>query len=245
MAISQHTRKALWALSNNRCARCEAILVRAPEADGDVHAIVGQECHIVARSLAGPRGEAEPRGDLDGIDNLILLCANCHVVVDAQPERWTPKALRALKRDHGQKAADAPAAPSPFSIKLLGRDKPLALQRLRTGDDLLALLDGALSRVHDTPSGMSAIQREKVGAFLDNAFDWAEALDVMGPSAELEAGAQLQGELDDLAFEGMLVYGTIRKLVLRAADENVETPWPEAVIRVVHEHEARVTADAA
>jgi HNH endonuclease len=239
VAITAHTRKVLWALSNNQCARCEAILVRTPEADGDVHAIVGQECHIVARSLAGPRGEAEPRGEVDGIDNLILLCANCHAVVDSQPEKWEPRALRALKRDHEQKVSRATPKPSPFSFEIRGREKPITINRLTTGDEILALLGRGYSRMHNTPPGMSSIQREKVGAFLQNAFDSSEIVNEIGPQGELEAGGQLQEELDDLAIEGIIIYGALRVLACRTAGEDADTPWPEAVIRVVHEHEVR------
>lgn len=216
------------------------ILVRAPEAEGDVHAIVGQECHIVARSLTGPRGEAEPRGEVDGIDNLILLCANCHAVVDSQPEKWTPDALRALKRDHEEKVSRATAkASSPFSFEIRGREKPITINRITTGDEFLSLLRRGYSRMHETPDGMTSIQREKVGAFLQNAFDWSEIVDEIGPQGELEAGGQLQEELDDLVAEAILVYGAVRVLRCRAAGEEADTPWPEAVIRVVHEHEAR------
>lgn len=240
MAITAHTRKVLWALSNNQCARCKAILVRAPEADGDTHAIVGQECHIVARSLSGPRGEAEPRGDIDGIDNLILLCANCHAVVDSQPEKWTPDGVRTLKRDHEQKMSRATSKPSsPFSFEIHGREKPITINRLTTGDEVLALLSRGYSRMHDTPPDMSSIQREKVGDFLQNAFDWSEVADEIGPRGELEAGGQLQEELDELAAEGILVYGALRVLRCRTANEEADTPWPEVVIRVVHDHEAR------
>jgi len=238
MAITVHARKVLWALSNNQCARCEAMLVRGPEADGDVHAIVGQECHIVARSLAGPRGEAEPRGGVDGIDNLILLCANCHAVVDGQLEKWTPEALRALKRDHEQKVSRAALPRSPFAFEIRGREKPITINRITTGDEFLSLLRRGYSRMHETPNGMTSIQREKVGAFLQNAFDWSEIVDEIGPQGELEAGGQLQEELDDLAVEGILVYGALRILACRTADEEASTPWPEAAIRVVHEHEA-------
>jgi HNH endonuclease len=240
MAITARTRKILWALSSNQCARCEAILIRAPEADGDVHAIVGQECHIVARSLAGPRGENEPRGDVDGIDNLILLCANCHAVVDGQPQKWTPDAVRALKRDHEQKVSGATAKPSsPLGFEIRGREKPITINRITTGDEFLSLLRRGYSRMHETPDDMTSIQREKVGAFLQNAFDWSEIVEEIGPQGELEAGGQLQEELDDLAVGGILVYGALRVLACRTAGDEADTPWPEAAIRVVHEHEAR------
>jgi hypothetical protein len=77
---------------------------------------------------------------------------------------------------------------------------------------------------------------------LQNAFDWSEIVDEIGPQGELEAGGQLQEELNDLAAEGILVYGALRVLVCRTAGEEADTPWPEAAIRVVHEHEALAPA---
>lgn len=101
MSVTDHTRKVLWAFSRNTCARCGLQLVRAPEVATDRHAIVGQECHIVARSVDGPRGlAAADVADLDGLDNLILLCASCHAIVDSQPARYSVDELRALKAKH-------------------------------------------------------------------------------------------------------------------------------------------------
>lgn len=69
--------------------------------DGDLrHAVVGQECHIVARSATGPRGTDGERDDLDGYTNLILLCATCHALVDSQPGTYTLDVLRRLKAKH-------------------------------------------------------------------------------------------------------------------------------------------------
>jgi hypothetical protein len=65
VAITAHTRKVLWSLSGNACARCDEPLVHAPEAADDVHAIVGRECHIVAGAPTGPRGRTGLRQDLD------------------------------------------------------------------------------------------------------------------------------------------------------------------------------------
>jgi 5-methylcytosine-specific restriction endonuclease McrA len=96
MAISAHTRKILWSFSGNACARCGTQLVTTPVAADDRHAIVGRECHIVAQAPSGPRGMSGPRQDLDDYENLILLCANCHAVVDWQPAQFPPEKLREL-----------------------------------------------------------------------------------------------------------------------------------------------------
>jgi hypothetical protein len=103
VAITDHTRKVLWSLSGNASARCDEPFVRAPEAAHDSHAIVGRERHVIARSAGGPRGGSGPRVALDAYENLILLCANCHAIVDAQPERFTPNEARRIEAEHESK----------------------------------------------------------------------------------------------------------------------------------------------
>ncbi len=187
MAISDRNRKILWALSGNACARCQAGLVQAPEAEGDIHAMVGQECHIVGRSFAGPRGEEDPNGTHDDLANLILLCANCHAIIDDQPQRWTSDALRRLKHDHEQRVAQ-PQASWTSGIKLQGRERPLRLGLVTSGDALLSTLGGAFSHINSTPDRMSTPQREVVGDFLQSLQDWSEAIHDIGPKRRMEAG---------------------------------------------------------
>ena len=238
MAITDHTRKVLWSLSGNACARCDAPLVRLPEAKGDVHAIVGRECHIVARSLTGPRGDAEPRGGIDDYKNLILLCANCHAVVDGQPERWTPDELRKMKREHEQKVAQR-SSPSTFpKVQMRGRERPLTLNKITSGDALVRMMDSTYSHMSEAPDGLSSNQRELVGDFLQSAQDWGECLGDIGPKGNMDAGQDLQDQIEALHEEGLLVYGTTRRMTL-ALSTGDESPWPESVVRVVHEHEAR------
>lgn len=116
MAIADKTRKILWALSGNRCARDWVHLIE-PGANLAPNAVVGEECHIVAREDDGPRGDPSyPRRLRDEIDNLILLCPTCHTIVDAQSAVYTVDRLRAMRADHeakverlisGHDAADA------------------------------------------------------------------------------------------------------------------------------------------
>ena len=60
---------------------------------------IGQAAHIVAHCEGGPRGGSSDLrpGELDRYPNLILLCANHHAEVDAQPETYTVDALRSWK----------------------------------------------------------------------------------------------------------------------------------------------------
>src|SRR5882672_2726342 len=78
---SRATVKRLFAHSGNRCAfpSCTTDLVQ-----GDV--IVGEICHIKAASPNGPRYDGDQSAkDRHSYDNLVLLCATHHTVIDADP----------------------------------------------------------------------------------------------------------------------------------------------------------------
>lgn len=99
MAISDRTRRILWSRSGNRCAICKTHLVEAGTDVADA-AVVGDECHIVARNTGGPRGGLIDAKLLDDVSNLILLCKTHHKLVDDQVEEYTPEALRSQRTEH-------------------------------------------------------------------------------------------------------------------------------------------------
>jgi hypothetical protein len=73
--------------------------------------IVGEICHIKARAPGGPRYDArQSTEDRHGYENLILLCANHHTVIDDDTEAYTTDRLVKMKRDHEQLAASMPSA---------------------------------------------------------------------------------------------------------------------------------------
>ena len=95
-------RDLLWRLSAFRCAypACQIELYRRGEA-GDRHANIGKMAHIFGHSEKGPR--PNPDGfteDTNKYENLILLCANHHDVVDRQTNTHTVSLLRQWKADH-------------------------------------------------------------------------------------------------------------------------------------------------
>jgi hypothetical protein len=63
----------------------------------------GEECHIVAQSPGGPR--AAEIADVDGYQNLILLCRKHHKQVDDQRAHFTVERLKEIKREHEQREA--------------------------------------------------------------------------------------------------------------------------------------------
>lgn len=62
---------------------------------------LAEVAHIVAASDEGPRGNEEVETEeLVGFDNLILLCPNCHTIVDRAPEDFSVEQMRQWKSDH-------------------------------------------------------------------------------------------------------------------------------------------------
>jgi len=102
MSISVKTRKMLWGRSGNICAMPECRLeLFVDETVTDDNSLIGEECHIIAQKPDSPRGDSSyPEEKLDCYNNLILLCANHHKIVDDQPNKYTVEFLKQLKIEH-------------------------------------------------------------------------------------------------------------------------------------------------
>jgi hypothetical protein len=63
-----------------------------------------EHAHIVAFSEAGPRGREGIRpSDIHSPDNLMLLCAECHKLIDDNPADYPRTVLEKYKRDHEER----------------------------------------------------------------------------------------------------------------------------------------------
>lgn len=59
----------------------------------------GEAAHIVAFRQAGPRGSEARPASINSIENLMLLCAECHHNIDTHPERYSRVELLEQKRE--------------------------------------------------------------------------------------------------------------------------------------------------
>lgn len=230
MPISDQTRKVLWGGSGHQCAKCKASLVAAPAAASRSYAIVGQECHIVARSAEGPRGNAGPRSGIDEPANLILLCANCHAVVDAQPEHFTVDELRKIKADH-EAEVQRRLAPEQPAIKIVGRDRPVTLELARNGDALMRIIGPSVAMRIGTPEPLSADERRAIGDFLRDCQDWSDIAADLGPAGVFDGAECLDQHISELLGLNLATYAGIQDLTLTGGVGGA-VPWPEAVIQI-------------
>ena len=102
MSISLKTHKMIWGRSGNMCSfpECKMQLV-VDETSTDDPSIIGEEAHIIARKVNGPRGKHPLKKEKrDKYDNLILLCSIHHKIVDDQEQKYTIEKLREYKNSH-------------------------------------------------------------------------------------------------------------------------------------------------
>ena len=60
--------------------------------------------HIIAQKDNGPRGNDQlPATQRDEYENIILLCPNCHTLVDKNPDQFPIEILQQWKIEHSQK----------------------------------------------------------------------------------------------------------------------------------------------
>jgi len=89
----------LWGRAAARCEMCNKPV--------SWHALtkesqnLGEAAHIVGFSKDGPRGEKHLSAELaKSIHNLMMLCRDCHKLVDSRAKTYTNARLRAMKREH-------------------------------------------------------------------------------------------------------------------------------------------------
>ncbi len=104
MAIGLSDAKILWGRAGGRCSNpdCRADVTKTLQ-DKSIH--YGEMAHVIANAAAGPRGDGE--GGNDTYENLILLCSNCHTLVDKAPESYSRDTLLAWKKDREDEVIQA------------------------------------------------------------------------------------------------------------------------------------------
>lgn len=208
--------------------------------------VLGEEAHIIARREDGPRGRDDDRSDIDGYDNIILLCADDHKRVDMQPEVFAASYLRQLKSDHEKWAAKKFAGqPYREPIRLVRTidEDAVPYFHVTTGRELWELIDQTyvryFSTVEDAVSPEAASASDKL---LDTSSEWADIsaeVTAQGFTAVREAQAAFQEMLDEVSSHGLLVFGRrlTRSLVRGDAPPS---PWPIVQVTVLTKNQVQV-----
>ncbi|MBX3522472.1 MAG: hypothetical protein KF807_04600 [Xanthobacteraceae bacterium] len=99
--VSVPTRVAIWGRAGARCTHPDCRKILTHFATTTDLSLVGEVCHIRAKSPEGPRFDASyPEGLRESYDNLLLMCAVHHKIIDDLPEIYPVEKLVGLKAEH-------------------------------------------------------------------------------------------------------------------------------------------------
>jgi hypothetical protein len=233
MPLSVRDRKLLWARAGGVCALCKSHLTTVAKS-GDRDVVLREEAHVVSEEPNGPRFRPMPRKEVDSYANLLLLCPSHHKIVDEQVSYYTEQRLQTLKRKHEQWVKDrvSPTIPA-IKIRDPEEGKPVMLQRIDTGIELMNVLAYTLATHHDNPDPRSIQKAELIGRFLQNASDYRDIWDEIEPSGRIQADFSMSGEITRLREAGLVAYAGVKKHIIEGGVKAPE-PWPVAylVIRI-------------
>lgn len=103
-SIPLNTARQLWTQCGGFCQNpsCNKPLFRTIE---DESVSLANVAHIIGHGSSGPRSDHElaEHIDKDGVANLIMLCLECHKVVDELDHRFTVEEMQSWKAAHAKK----------------------------------------------------------------------------------------------------------------------------------------------
>lgn len=137
----------LFALSGNQCAfpGCTNT-VTYQVLPGEQPVTLAQRAHIVGVGRQGPRSRAVLLSDnVDAVENLMLLCGPCHLIVDRNPRIYSVEVLAKFKADHEARMAPKDLRPA---AQPLGVDT-VDLSLLPVTELPDTRLDGGVTVPHD------------------------------------------------------------------------------------------------
>jgi hypothetical protein len=114
MAISSDVQRKLLARSGGRCGNPNCRRDLFPDVHPSKIAGVVEMAHIIAQSEKGARGAGElPESERDEYENIILLCPNCHTVIDKMKleDLYDEELIKEWKRQHEERIREAVEVP--------------------------------------------------------------------------------------------------------------------------------------
>lgn len=204
MSIKVKTRKILWSKSGNRCAVCKHELVKKI-ANLNSNFILGEECHIISSKKDGPRGKVIFLEDYDSPDNLILLCANDHKLIDEFPETYTYDILKNLKANHEvwiQKAIEKDIEEFNKSINNIEY-----LDKVTTRSQLSNIVSNGHFHFFELSSITSAKLALELSSFFDDLNDYSDIesdIEILNKTKYL---IEFETQIKDFENKGIWIFG--------------------------------------
>ena len=215
MAISERTRKSLWAKSGNRCSICKTELFSKKQDAEEFN--IGEECHIISSKPNGARHKPNI-GDYDLFDNLILLCRNHHREIDELTDTYTEELLRYIKVNH-EKWVQTTINNAINSNK---HTKPKFLARITSGKELLNII----ADTHGYRTDYDEVDNEEdanyIGGIFQELQDYGDISGSVEVYCKVQMGFELKKLLKDLDEKGYYLFGERGVERMKSVNGNID-----------------------
>ena len=160
-AIPTTTKEMLWGKAAGRCEMtgCNKLVYESTVTHDEVK--LGEVAHNIAATKGGPRGDKDPFWHIDSsidsdtdynaIDNLLLLCPECHAEVDKNSKKYSVELLRAMKKWHEERIRNLTSITDERECILVSFAAPIAKTTFYLAEDQMSL-SLADSRYFSAPS---------------------------------------------------------------------------------------------
>lgn len=222
MAISDKTRKKLWAKSGNRCSICKTDLFSNKEKAEDLN--IGEECHIISSKPKGPRHK-EGFDDYDLYDNLILLCRNHHKEIDELTDTYTEKLLRYIKLNHEDWVNTT------LNDSKTKREKPKFISRITSGKELLNIISDSYGYRTDYGEVDNEDDANFIGGVLQDLTDYGDISGMVEVSDRVKMALDLSKLIEMIEEKGYYLFAedNIEKIRLKYGETDM---WKIATILI-------------
>jgi len=203
MAISDKTRKKLWAKSGNRCSICKTELFSNKEKSEDLN--IGEECHIISSKPTGPRHK-EGIDDYDLYDNLVLLCRNHHKEIDTLTDTYTEELLRYIKQNHENWVSTA------LNNSKTKKEKPKFISRITSGKELLNIISESYGYRTDYDEVDNEEDADFIGGILQDLTDYGDLSGMVEVYDKVKMALDLSKLIETIEDKGYFLF----------AEDNIE-----------------------
>lgn len=159
-AIPLPTKELLWGKAAGRCEMlgCNKLVYESFITHDEVK--IGEIAHNIAANEGGPRGNEKPFWHIDSsidndvdynaIENLLLLCPECHTEVDKNSTKYPVEILRKMKKLHEDRIRNLTSITEERECLLVSFAAPIAKKIFYLSEDRM-LLSLADSRYFSAP----------------------------------------------------------------------------------------------
>lgn len=233
MAITDKTRKNLWAKSGNRCSICKIELFNSERNKDEFN--IGEECHIISSKVNGPRYKASLT-EYDNFGNLILLCRNHHKEIDELTETYTEELLRYIKLNHENWVK----ATINNAINKVKENKPKFLAQITSGKELLNIIADCHAHKTDYDEIQNDEDAKYIGSVFQELSDYGDICGMMETYDKIQMSFELNKLIKELDEKGYFIFG--EKGIEKMKFSNGESDnWKVATIIIKKKDNSEIT----